>query len=335
MATTLKDIAHAAGVSLTTVSRVLNYDQSLSVGAATRKRIFAVAEELNYTKIRHPKAPSTTKMRKIAIVQWYSEAHEQDDLYYMAIRLGIEQRSQQHQLAVTRIFQNNINQLTEEIDGVIAVGKFSAAQVNELATLTDNLVFVDDDQFAAGFDSVLTDFDQSVRQVVDFFWQQSQSDIGLIYGIETTTDGQRKIADPRYQAFSAAMTAHHAYQSELCFASDFTNQGGYQTMKQAIADLGAQLPHAFFVANDPMATGALKALQEAKIAVPARVSLFSFNDTALAKYVYPELSSVHVATRLMGTTAVDLLLQRAQRPRVPQRVELGTELVFRASTQTA
>lgn len=333
MATTLKDIAHAAGVSLTTVSRVLNYDQSLSVGAATRKRIFAVAEELNYAKIRHPKVQSEPKLRKIAIVQWYSEAREQDDLYYMAIRLGIEQRSQHHQLEVTRIFQNNITQLTGEIDGVIAVGKFSADQVSELQTLTDNLVFVDDDQFAAGFDSVLTDFAQSVRQVVDFFWQQQIQDIGLIYGTETTTDGQRQIADPRQQAFAAAMTAHQAYRPELCFASDFTNQGGYQTMKQAIADLGDQLPHAFFIANDPMATGALKALQEAQIAVPGRVSIFSFNDTALAKYVYPELSSVRVATHLMGATAVDLLAARAQNPQVPQRVELGTELIFRASTK--
>ncbi|MFC6171170.1 LacI family DNA-binding transcriptional regulator [Loigolactobacillus jiayinensis] len=333
MATTLKDIAHAAGVSLTTVSRVLNYDQSLSVGAATRKRIFAVAEELNYTKIRRPQAEPQTKLHKIAIVQWYSEAREQDDLYYMAIRLGIEQRSQYHQFEVTRIFQNNINQLTGEIDGVIAIGKFSADQVSELQTLTDNLVFVDDDQFTAGFDSVLTDFAQAVQQVIDFFWTQELHDIGLIYGTEITTDGQRQINDPREQAFKQAMTAHQAYRAEFCFASDFTNQGGYQAMKQAITTLGDQLPHAFFVANDPMATGALKALQEAQISVPERVSIFSFNDTALAKYVYPELSSVHVATNLMGATAVDLLQKRAQQAQVPQRVELGTELVFRASTK--
>ncbi|MFD1317085.1 LacI family DNA-binding transcriptional regulator [Loigolactobacillus zhaoyuanensis] len=333
MATTLKDIAQAAGVSLTTVSRVLNYDQSLSVGAATRKRIFAVAEELNYAKIRRPKTEPKTRLRKIAIVQWYSEAREQDDLYYMAVRLGIEQRSQYYELEVTRIFQNNINQLTGDIDGVIAVGKFSTDQVRELQTLTDNLVFVDDDQFSAGFDSVLTDFDQSVQQVIDFFWQQDLHDIGLIYGTETTTDGRRKISDPRQQAFVAAMMAHQTYRPEFSFASDFTNQGGYQAMKQAINTLGDTLPHAFFIANDPMATGALKALQEAQINVPERVSIFSFNDTALAKYVYPELSSVRVATRLMGITAVDLLRERASKPRVPQRVELGTELIFRASTK--
>ena len=59
-------------------------------------------------------------------------------------------------------------------------------------------------------------------------------------------------------------------------------------------------PHAFFVSNDPMAIGALKALGK-NIAVPDRVSLFSFNDTSVAKYVYPELSAVHVATDQMGS----------------------------------
>ena len=332
MATTLKDIAQATGVSLTTVSRVLNRDPSLSVGTATRKRIFATAAQLNYQKT--PASPEEIKPRpqKIALVQWYSKSREQDDLYYMAIRMGIEQCSQQHQLEVIRVFQNNLTQLTQPVDGVIAVGKFSADQVQLLRTLTANLVFVDDDQFAAGFDSVITDFKLAVQQVVAVFLKQQRRDIGLIYGTETTTDGQRQIHDPRQIAFKETLTGKQLYRPEFTFQSDFTNQGGYRAMQQALTTLGDQLPHAFFVANDPMATGALKALQKAQIAVPQRVSLFSFNDTVLAKYVYPELSSVHVATELMGRTAVKLLCSRFQKERPPQRVELGTQLIMRAST---
>lgn len=332
MATTLKDIAQATGVSLTTVSRVLNRDPSLSVGPATRKRIFAAATQLNYQKIPAARVEKQARPHKIALVQWYSKSREQDDLYYMAIRMGIEQRSQQRQLEVIRVFQNNLTQLTQPVDGVIAVGKFSQDQVQLLRTLTANLVFVDDDQFAAGFDSVLTDFKLAVQQVIATFLNQQRQDIGLIYGTETTTDGQRQIHDPRQAAFKQILTAQRLYRPEFTFQSDFTNQGGYQAMQQALMTLGKQLPHAFFVANDPMATGALKALQKANVKVPQRVSLFSFNDTVLAKYVYPELSSVHVATELMGQTAVDLLCSRFQKKRPPQRVELGTQLMMRAST---
>lgn len=82
-------------------------------------------------------------------------------------------------------------------------------------------------------------------------------------------------------------------------------------------------------------TGALKALQQADIAVPQRVKLFSFNNTTLAEYVYPEISSVNVETELMGKTAIDLLVSRFQDDRQAkfQRIELGTTLVERESTK--
>ena len=68
IAATLKDIAKSVGVSLATVSRVLNYDRTLSVSESTRKQIFEVAEELNYTKMKHRTA-TPSKQLKIAIVQ--------------------------------------------------------------------------------------------------------------------------------------------------------------------------------------------------------------------------------------------------------------------------
>ena len=105
-------------------------------------------------------------------------------------------------------------------------------------------------------------------------------------------------------------------------------------MKEAIDKLGDDLPHAFFVANDPMAAGAIKALQAAKISVPDRVKIFSFNNTSLATFVYPELSSVNVETELMGETAVNLIVSQLQTGRkIPQRIEIGTSLVERDSTK--
>ena len=132
------------------------------------------------------------------------------------------------------------------------------------------------------------------------------------------------------------MEARNAFDDRLVFAGDYTNHSGYQQMQTAIAELGDDLPSAFFVTNDPMAAGALKALHENNIDVPGRVSLFSFNDTTIAKYVFPELSSVHVNTELLGSTAVDLVENRLQTGRTtPQLVTIGTALVPRESTQPA
>jgi len=333
MAATLKDIAKAVGVSMATVSRVLNYDQSLSVGDETRQRIFTVADNLQYSKNKR-RANVPVAKQKLAIVQWYSESKEQDDLYYMSIRMGIERQGQAHQFEVTRIFQNDTGKLDADVDAIIAVGKFSPQQVENMATLTDKLVFVDDDQFEAGFDSVLTDFKLATEQVVAYFWQQGIQDIGMIHGVEMTTDQAVEVPDQRFISFKAAMTKRHAFEPSHVFQGDYTSQSGFKMMQQAIKTLGSDLPRAFFIANDPMAAGALKALQAANIKVPEQVKLFSFNDTSLATFVYPELSSIRVATELMGATAVDLIVNRLKTSRtVPQRVELGAQLMARDSTK--
>jgi len=333
MAAKLKDIAKAVGVSMATVSRVLNDDHSLSVSDETRQRIFTVADNLQYSRSKR-RTVAPVQKKKLAIVQWYSESKEQDDLYYMSVRMGIERQGQAKKFEVTRIFQNDTGQLDGNVDAIIAVGKFSRQQVQGMAAKTDKLVFVDDDQFSAGFDSVLTDFKLATSRVVDYFWRQGIQDIGMIYGLETTTDHALEVHDRRFESFKAAMTKRHAFDSKRVFQGDFTSQSGFKMMQQAIVTLGSDLPRAFLIANDPMAAGALKALQAADIKVPEQVKVFSFNDTSLATFVYPELSSVRVATELMGATAVNLIVDRLETGRTtPERVELGTRLVERDSTK--
>lgn len=88
---TIKDIAKSAGVSPATVSRVLNHDQSMSVSDETRQKIFDIAEELEYKKTKR-RDKRYSQNRRIAIVEWYTEEEELDDLYYYAIRLGVEKK---------------------------------------------------------------------------------------------------------------------------------------------------------------------------------------------------------------------------------------------------
>lgn len=332
MATTLNDIAIETGFSLSTVSRVLNCDPSLSVGKQTRKCIFDSALELNYVK--HQRHQRTLTINKtIAIVQWYSESKEHDDLYYLDIRRGIEHRGQIEHCDVIRIFQNDIKQLHSPVDAIIAVGKFSGHQVRTLQALTKNLVFVDDDQFAAGFSSVVTNFRVATEQVINYYERQGIREIGLIHGTEQTTDRRTTVPDQRMLNYRQIMRERQLYHPEWVFEGDYTSQSGFRMMKTAIKKLGKNLPRAFFVTNDPMTAGVLKALQVAKIKVPDQVKLLSFNNTSLATYVYPELSAVNVETELMGETAVELAVKQLKSGAwVPQRIELGTNLVERQST---
>lgn len=326
---TLRDIAKKANVSPATVSRVLNNDLTLSVADQTRANILKIATDLKYQKANHR---STHFQKHIALVQWYTETKEQDDLYYMTVREGIEQQAPMYAFDIIRIFHNDLEKIPSDIDGIIAVGKFSHEQVQQMQSISHNLVFIDDDQFPEGYDTIVTDFRYGIEKVIDYFIDQDINDIGLIYGEEKSTDELRTIADFRYESFQQAMNKRKLFNEKFCLKGDFSKESGYQQMKKAIKQLD-DLPHAFFVSNDPMAAGALKALQEAKIEVPERVSIFSFNNTSLARYVNPELSSVDVATEQMGAAAVDLMQDIMTNPRhVAKRIELATKMIFRQST---
>ena len=84
---TIKDIAQTAGVSPATVSRVLNYDKSMSVSDETRKKIFNIAEQLNYKKSKRQKKTSP-QTHRMALVEGYTEGEELDSLDYYSLRLG-------------------------------------------------------------------------------------------------------------------------------------------------------------------------------------------------------------------------------------------------------
>lgn len=330
---TLKDIAQKTQLSTATISRVLKDDASLSVSPDTRKKVFAIAQELGYTKHLTKQQPDGN-IRKIGILQWYTESKELDDLYYYSIRISLEQRAFALGYDIVRCFHDIDSPLLKEVDALIAIGKFSQHQMAELARLHKQLVFVDFDTLADGFSCVTTDFKRSVIQVIDHYLEQGIKEIGMIAGQEETYDKEVTLLDPRLRTFKQYLTDRNLYQEQFVFTGSFTSQSGYQLMKEAIDSLGNNLPPAFFIANDSLAVGALRALQEAQIAVPDRVQIITFNDTPITKQVYPALSSITVFTEEMGIQAVDLVDTMLKKPTNyhPRMVKLGTQLTLRKSS---
>lgn len=330
MVATIKDIADKANVSSATVSRVLNYDETLSVGDETKKRIFEAAEALDYTKYQQKKAK---KNGKIAIVQWYTEKEELDDLYYLSIRLGVEKRAEEEGYSVERHFQNTAFEISSDIEGIVAIGKFSDSQIEQLALWTKNICFVDFDVLGYKLDSVVVDFEQAVYSVMKYFIEKGHQRIGFIGGQETYDDPAETPVDKRTILVENYLRQQNIYDKKYMFIGAFNVSAGYQLMKQALQELDDDLPPAFFIANDALAIGALRALQEAEVSVPEQVEVIGFNDISVAKYVYPTLSTVKVYTEIMGEAGFDLLLDRINSDRkVAKKITLSTDLILREST---
>ena len=156
----------------------------------------------------------------------------------------------------------------------------------------------------------------------------------MIAGQETSSDRSTLLSDPRLNTFQSYLKQLKLYDPNLIKIGSFSSEAGYKIMKEFIMELGDKLPPAFFAANDALASGVLRALQEAKIPVPERVSLISFNDTSLAKYMYPKLSTVTVFTEEMGKQAIQILEQSFQKDSssVPYMVKLATRLTIRESS---
>ena len=310
MAVTLKDIANRAGVSLATVSRVLNNDPRLSVSVETRRKIISIAEQLSYTK--RPKSQVTG--RRIAIVQWYSAERELDDIYYMSVQMNVEQAAQQAGFMTMTVFENNMDQIPQDIDGIVAIGKFSGHQLHLFEKLTP----------------AVPDFVGGMNQAAGYLTTHYQN-IGLIAGLELTTDGQR-VRDVREKTFLNALKDCERYNPKLVKVENYTVDGGYKAMKELLA--GPESLDAVMVTNDAMAVGALRALHEAHVVIPDQIALVSFNDIeSVTCNLYPALSAVHVATDQMASVAIELLGRRlADSELAPQRVVVGTRLMLRQST---
>lgn len=326
---TIKDIAEKAGVSIATVSRVLNNDPLLSVGDETKRKIFEAAEELSYKK----RTSRKKELPKIALVHWYTEEEELNDLYYMSIRLGIEKRCEQQGLKVVKLFHSQMEELMKEnIQGMIAIGKFSEREIGLFEAITKNIVFVDSSPKEEVFDSVVVDFEKVTRKVIDYLIEKEHQKIGYIGGRETFKDQTSEIEDPRERAFIKYMKKQELLYEKNIYIGQFSVNDGYSLMKQAIEEQQDQLPTAFFVGNDTMAIGCLRALNEHGIAVPERVNIIGVNDISISQYLSPALSTVKVYTGLMGETAVDLLMERFSGRYLAKKVILSTKLNIRKSS---
>lgn len=330
---TIKDIAKKAGVSSATVSRVLNYDESLSVSDEKRKLIFEIAESLEYMPPRKRNISKAPKKLKIGLVHWYTMSQELDDPYYMSIRLGIEKMCYENNIEIVKIFRPDEYdfQKLESVDGFIAIGKFTDGQIAKIYERSPNIVFVDSSPQETRFDSVVIDFEKAVTGALDYLWQIGHRSIGYIGGREYIGSDQVALGERRESVFRQHMIDLGAYEEKNVFIGAFLAESGYRLMKQAIQTLD-ELPSAFFVASDSIAIGVLRAIHECGLKVPKDVSIIGFNDIPTSKYTVPPLTSIRVHKEFMGETAVELLLERIIRKReIAKKVVVPTELQLRES----
>ena len=306
---TRKDIAEQAGVSQSTVSRLLNGDPTLKVKADTRRRIMRTAAELGYRAFTS---------RSIAVLNVPPQFDELQDAYFQSLQT--ELRKVAAEQGTTLTFFDSIDSLiahADDYDGFVATGPTSF-QRTDLAHLRDALrygVFIDTNPAPDWFDSVRPDLSQTMLDALDTLLVDGYTCIGYIGGVGSIMGLHNHTEDIRSLAFS-----------------DWSKRLGLPNEQYIYADGPDDLPNALVIGSDPMAVGVLQAFAEAGVRVPTDIAVVSVDNLPIAQYTAPPLSSYAIDLHELVYAALTTLTDAIARDRhVRRHVLLGTELVRRES----
>jgi DNA-binding LacI/PurR family transcriptional regulator len=330
---TIKDVAKEAGVSHPTVSRVLHGKKHVS--AHTRALVEDALERLGYEPNLLARGLVTQKSQTVALItpplapythQIVGSVGDECRARGYGVLLCPSHTWEQENLALKWVEQN------WRVDGIIVYSLLHHEKVTDdvldLASSGVPLVFVNKFLGEDRLNSVGVDSKQAVFLAIEHLASLGHRRIGIINGHRGSEDGAS-----RYEAFQAALQ-----RLGLEFDESLVREGvweeplGREGMKDILSSANPS-PTAVFCANDSMALGAIRAIEENGLKVPDDISVVGFDDLEVGRYFTPPLTTVHPPLREVGMYAVDLLVKLISNPkRRRTQAVLKSKLVVRATT---
>ena len=327
---TMREVAERAGVSVTTVSHVIN--NSRPVNPQTRFRVEEAMQALGYQPNVLARSLRKGVTHTIGII-----LPDNINPYFAEVVRGIEDASFEQGYSV--ILCNSDNDLAKEnhyttvlvekqVDGIIFVAAgLSAENINALQARGFPLVLVDRQVPDVNVNTVLADNQHGGWLATNHLIELNHKVIGIIAGPKGV-----RLSSERINGYRQAMeSANLCVDDELIVEGDFQYQSGYKGARK----LYDQCPSitAIFACNDLMAIGAYRFAHEKNLKIPEQLSVVGFDDISLAAYTNPPLTTIHQSKHQMGSKAAELLMTRIAEQDLELHQEiLETKLVVRGST---
>ena len=330
---TLEDIARQAGVSRSTVSRVVN--DHPNVKPAVRQRVLTVIETTGYRPNPAARALASQRSWMIGLVLSQSASLLFTDPFYPHLIKGFARACNRFNYTLTLFLVGNLDdektiltRVTHRglLDGVLVqsghhgdqdiIGRLVEAGIPQVIIgrpfHPEQVSYVDIDNVHAS------------QNAVSHLIRLGRRRIATITGPLQSTVGL-----DRREGYVKALTGRGLTVDEALLAEgDFTETGGYFAMKQLIP----AGPDAVFAASDVMALGAMRAAREAGLRVPEDVAFVGFDDLPIAGVSEVLLTTVRQPTTELGERAVELLIDQIENGiQPPRHVIMGTELIVRES----
>lgn len=329
---TIKDVAKLAGVSPSTVSRVLSGDGLSAASEKTREKIWEavrIAEySVNETARNLRKKESGLKDSERAVD--YILARELDyflDPFLSSLRRVIEENFFKRGYRVRSQFglsdiKTQLSTEHKKRDSAVILGRIDMPSLKVLKRTYQHLIYAGLQDLDLGVDSVICSGYNSVAVAMDYLVSLGHKKICYI--------GETK-GEQRYNAYLDKVKEHNIVSSKgLIIDVLFTPSDSYYGLKKAL-DRGLDCT-AILCANDVSAVGVLKALKEHRLSVPNDISIIGINDVENIRYLEPMLTTMSIPVEEMGSHVVKLLADRIERSHTtPVKLYIPSHLVKRDS----
>lgn len=335
MPVSIDDVAKQAGVSISTVSRVIN--RRNLVNQATKQRVEQAIRDLGYRPNVFARGLMLRKSNILGFVlpdlhgEFYSEIirgamQKARELDYHLIVSAVQAEDDGQDVLGTVASQGLVDGL------VVMVSELNSKISKSLSSLDMPLVVLDADVKTVEHDTVLIDQRGGADAMARHLLSTSPGDrMVFMGGLKTNLD-----TIDRLDAFRSVIeAAKRRLSARDVFFLDYSYQTAYYLALDHMEEW-TKRPVTVFAANDEMAAGVIAAAAEKRVDVPRQLRVAGFDDTRIAQLTRPQLTSVHVPMDDMGATAVELLCDRLNDPERPAtKVVLQSELVVRESCGAA
>ncbi len=327
---TIFDVAEAAGVSYSTVSRVVN--KYVHISSETRARVQDAMEELGYVADQRARSLAGGKTNVIGVLATGIDASFMGELL-IGIDARVSETDMDMLLCTTHSRKGKeaayVSKLSNGmVDGLIVTVPLALSQY--LPTLQSRslpYVLVDTDNEPRSTSLVKVANRSGAKQMAEHLVALGHRRIACISGRTVLQSARERIEGFREVLGAAGI----ALPSELLIEGDFLRSSGYSG-GQRLLELD-QPPTAIFASNDEMAFGVLQAAKEKGLLVPDHLSVTGFDNVAEAQWASPGLTTVHQPIREIGERAVEMLLSHIQDPGLtPAVLELPTKLIVRETS---
>ncbi|WMJ86619.1 LacI family DNA-binding transcriptional regulator [Anaerocolumna sp. MB42-C2] len=334
---TLKEIADLAGVSVSTVSRVINHGNTKVASQEVKDNIWRIIRETNYIpnssarnlKLGSDSGSSLIPVKSIGCIFARSK-DTLNDPFFSQIARALEQEAFRQGYILKYSFSaydmndaNTFHLITNnQVNGIAVLGRFDKNLLNFIKKQYKHVVYTGLNIIDTDFDQVICDGYQASIAAVNYLHKLGHTSIGYV---------GEKHKELRYQGYLDAMNQLKLpVLRENIIVTPISSEGGYNGVKEYLKK--DQNVTALFCANDLTAIGAMKAIKEKGFTIPGNISLISIDDIDTAQYMSPMLTTIRVPMEELGKMTAKILIDRIENGKtLPIKVELPFTIITRES----